>query len=95
VASSYFWFKKVCVSTVFLGLDHNFLRTGPPVLFETMIFGVPFVSEWQRRYCTWDEAVDGHKAACRVAMFPVLPMLGNLRWELGWRLRRLWKMGAQ
>jgi len=21
------------------GLDHNFLREGPPILFETMIFG--------------------------------------------------------
>ena len=26
------------VSTIFLGLDHNFSSTGPPVLFETMIF---------------------------------------------------------
>jgi hypothetical protein len=26
------------VSTVFLGLDHNFLGTGPPILFETMVF---------------------------------------------------------
>jgi hypothetical protein len=30
---------KVEVSTVFLGLDHNFLDKGKPVLFETMIFG--------------------------------------------------------
>ena len=29
----------VWVSTVFLGLDHNFLRpNGPPMLFETMLF---------------------------------------------------------
>src|SRR5215510_3852956 len=27
------------VSTVFLGLDHNFDPDGPPVLWETMIFG--------------------------------------------------------
>jgi len=26
------------VSTVFLGLDHNFLNKGKPILFETMIF---------------------------------------------------------
>lgn len=26
------------VSTVFMGLDHNFLEIGPPRLFETMIF---------------------------------------------------------
>lgn len=26
------------VSTVFLGLDHNFFGKGPPILFETMVF---------------------------------------------------------
>lgn len=26
------------VSTVFLGIDHNFGDTGPPILFETMVF---------------------------------------------------------
>lgn len=26
------------VSTVFLGLDHNYHPTGPPVLWETMVF---------------------------------------------------------
>lgn len=26
------------VSTVFLGLDHNFRPAGPPLLFETMVF---------------------------------------------------------
>jgi hypothetical protein len=29
------------VSTVFLGLDHNY-GSGPPVLWETMVFGGPF-----------------------------------------------------
>lgn len=46
------------VSTVFLGLDHGW-APGPPVLFETMVFGGPF-NEEQDRYCTWDEAVVGH-----------------------------------
>ena len=27
------------VSTVFLGLDHNWSRTGPPILWETLVFG--------------------------------------------------------
>jgi len=48
------------VSTVFLGLDHAF-GDGPPVLFETMVFGGPLDGE-QDRYCTWDEAVAGHAA---------------------------------
>lgn len=26
------------VSTVWLGLDHNFSRSGPPLIFETMVF---------------------------------------------------------
>ena len=26
------------VSTVFLGVDYNFMETGPPILFESMIF---------------------------------------------------------
>lgn len=46
------------VSTVFLGVDHNFIG-GRPVLFETMIFGGEHDQE-QERYCTWDEAEAGH-----------------------------------
>ena len=52
---------KVHVSTVFLGLDHNF-RGGEPVLFETMIFGGPLDQEtW--RYCTYEQAERGHAEA--------------------------------
>ena len=46
------------VSTVFLMFDHNFNDQGPPVLFETMVFGTD--EEICRRYCTWDEAKKGH-----------------------------------
>jgi hypothetical protein len=48
------------VSTVFLGLDHNFGDRSQPVLFETMVFGGAHAGE-QERYCTWDEAEYGHK----------------------------------
>jgi hypothetical protein len=51
----------VQISTVFLGLDHNY-RRGPetrPVLFETMVFGGRLdQSQW--RCCTWDEAERQH-----------------------------------
>ena len=47
------------VSTVFLGLDHNFTDEGPPVLFETMVFGGS-QDQQQERYCTWEEAEAGH-----------------------------------
>lgn len=30
---------KELVSTVFLGLDHNYTSEGPPILWETMVFG--------------------------------------------------------
>jgi hypothetical protein len=57
------------VSTVFLGIDHNFWGDGPPILFETMIFAnkapdETFPEEWEgmmRRYGTWAEAEIGHE----------------------------------
>jgi hypothetical protein len=50
------------ISTVFLGMDHNFILSGPPVLFETMIFGGEH-DGYQERYRTWDEAEAGHRVA--------------------------------
>jgi len=56
------------VSTVFLGLDHRFWGKGPPVVFETMIFGGPDdIDQSQWRYTSYDDAVTGHKAAVRQA----------------------------
>ena len=49
------------VSTVFLGLDHNFSESGPPLIFETMVFGGVMGEECDR-YSTWDQAVAGHEA---------------------------------
>ncbi len=48
----------VCVSTVFLGLDHQW-GDGPPLIFETMVFGGEH-DECQWRYSTWEEAEAGH-----------------------------------
>jgi len=71
------WFEKahrhvaqseqngVKVSTVFLGLDHQW-GDGPPLIFETMIFGGEH-DEWQERCSTWDEAEAMHKKACALA----------------------------
>lgn len=47
------------VSTVFLGLNHNF-GDGPPLLFETMVFDGPLSDEMER-YSTWEEAELGHE----------------------------------
>src|SRR3990167_5954569 len=46
------------VSTVFLGLDHQW-GDGPPLIFETMVFGGPLDQETER-YSTWEEAEAGH-----------------------------------
>jgi hypothetical protein len=48
----------VHVSTVFLGIDHQW-GDGPPLLFETMVFGGEFDQE-QERYSTYEEAEAGH-----------------------------------
>lgn len=59
---------EIMVSTVFLGLDHQW-GDGPPLLFETMFFGVGSdslpqeIRDFQMRYSTVDEALDGHIAA--------------------------------
>jgi len=55
----------VHVSTVFLGLDHSF-GAGPPLLFETMIFGGEH-DQYIDRYETWEQAEAGHKKAVEIA----------------------------
>lgn len=52
------------ISTIFLGLNHNFSGKGPPLLFETMIFpSDSFRDLYCARYTTWDEAQLGHRYA--------------------------------
>ncbi len=46
------------VSTVFMGLDHQW-GDGPSLLFETMVFGGHW-DEYLQRYSTWDKAQEGH-----------------------------------
>lgn len=55
------------VSTVFLGLDHRHGGGGPPLVFETMVFGGP-MDESQWRWATWDEAERGHGKALSLAL---------------------------
>ena len=61
------------VSTVFLGIDHNFCDDGDPLLFETMIFcdedpnGRRFSENYCERYSSWEAAERGHEAAVVVA----------------------------
>lgn len=59
---------NVLVSTVFLGLDHSHGMDGPPVLWETMIFGSPAHNDYQERYCTREEALAGHAEALKLVL---------------------------
>jgi hypothetical protein len=53
---------EVKVSTVWMGIDYNWSRTGPPLIFETMIFGGNHDEEcW--RYPTEAAALAGHDQA--------------------------------
>lgn len=49
------------VSTVFLGLDHSH-GYGPPLLFETMIFGGEH-DQHQERCSTYEQALEMHRKA--------------------------------
>jgi len=51
---------EVEVSTVFLGMDHNFGGKGKPVLWETLVFGGPMDGEMDR-YTSEEEARAGHQ----------------------------------
>ncbi len=53
------------ISTVFLGINHQY-GDGPPLLFETMIFGGKH-DGWQERCSTWEEAEQMHTRAVAIA----------------------------
>lgn len=52
------------VSTIFLGLDHNF-GDGPPILWETMMF---HQGEWgpERRAASKEDALQNHANMCNL-----------------------------
>ena len=61
-------FRGVRVSTIFLGIDHNFNfnRSGPPLLWETMIFGGHH-DGYCERYATREDALAAHGIALKAA----------------------------
>jgi hypothetical protein len=52
----------VCVSTVFLGLDHAW-NSSIPILWETMVFGGKNDQAYQERYASYEQALEGHQKA--------------------------------
>jgi hypothetical protein len=67
--------EQLLISTVFLGMDHNFSNGSKgsnfdPILFETMVFDdskteTDFTEQYCRRYSTWDQATKGHVEICK------------------------------
>lgn len=65
--------RRKWVSTVWLGLNHNY-SGGTPLIFETMVFGLKDLTWFngrgfpkdldQRRYTTEAEAIAGHAELC-------------------------------
>ena len=54
------------VSTVWLGLDHNWNPNGPPLIFETMVFEHDLIFEdLMCRYSTLAQAQRGHHLMVR------------------------------
>lgn len=52
------------ISTVFIGLDHNFSPDGPPVLWETMVFDDQNGrADFEQVRCagSWDQAEEMHR----------------------------------
>jgi len=70
------------VSTVFLGIDYRFLDDGPPVLWETMVFGGP-LDRGQWWYCSRNDALRGHELVVAGARAVLLTWRG-LVWRLTW-----------
>lgn len=56
---------EIEVSTVFLGIDHNWSEEGSPIFFETMVFGGE-LDEKQACYTTWDQAEKGHASIVKL-----------------------------
>lgn len=68
--------RRIWVSTVFLGIDHNLGGEGP-LLFETMVFDAPIrpfgmIDLMMDRYATYAEAEAGHEATLARAKVEIL-----------------------
>jgi hypothetical protein len=75
----------VWVSTIFLGMDHNW-GGGRPLLFETMAFWGACGACEQERCSTWLEAEAQHRAMCAYVVTPRAVLAWIVRaWHEYWR----------
>jgi hypothetical protein len=68
VRSTWIGGGRLWVSTVFMGIDHNFHDEGPPILFETMMFDEEMDDQRTMRCATWDEAEMQHQVMVDMAL---------------------------
>jgi hypothetical protein len=68
-------FGPARVNTIWLGIDHNFLGNGPPIIFETMIFAerVEELDERMWRTSTLEDAIKAHEHAVQIVKDNILP----------------------
>jgi hypothetical protein len=52
---------RAIVSTVWLGINHNFRGEGPPIIFETLVFFEDGNQDIMYRYATLEDAKAGHE----------------------------------
>lgn len=72
------------ISTIFLGIDHNFYDDGPPILWETMLFGIDHKDFGQHRYNSQKKALKGHQMLLDTLMnFARLGKLEHLLQDAG------------
>jgi len=83
--------NEIMISTVFLGLDHNFSRRGDPLLFVTLVFFPNGETGRMRRYFTWGEAEQGHKQITDLirieaigAEYDAAEVMGNLMLKMSY-----------
>lgn len=87
--------KDHYLSTVFLSLDHNHWGEGDPILYESMWFGGDHDGE-QRRYCTKEEALEGHKEMLAEAGYKCEYVVGRtprMKNETREEMERPWFIG--
>lgn len=62
-------FGEILISTVFLGVNHQWNPDLPPLIFETKFFSGKYNGK-QIRYPTYDEAFEGHRQCLRLVKIP-------------------------
>jgi len=86
------------VSTVWLGIDHNYLDKGPPLIYETMVFFKSWTDLDCERYSTREEAKVGHEIMVKKWSNPFYVMnyfIKEIKFEFKcWIGRKLRKRGS-